>query len=368
RQAGKTTFLKEHIKGKGIPYLMFDDPDIKGLFDEDIKKFEIQYLKGHVLTVLDEVQYGKEAGQKLKYLADKGYRLWITSSSQTILGKDVLSWLVGRATSLRLYQFSFREFLRAKEQKETNITIIRRLIWEHVIYGGYPKVVITEEVELKKTLLRDLFELMVLKDMSKTFSIEDVGSLERFSRYLSHSIGNILIYDKVASDMGLSFQTVKKYLDAMEQSYLIQRVEPFFTNKLKEVTKQPKLYFVDTGLRNAIANEFPSELENNGKLFENYVFCELLKLGLHIKYWHTKSKAEVDFIIEKDGKIIPIEVKLNSPKGKIERSLHSFIDIYKPKLALVVFYNGIPNEVLVNGCKVIATDITRLANALSRRI
>jgi hypothetical protein len=78
RQAGKTTFLKEEMKGKDSVYLSFDDPDVKGLFDEDVKKFETQHLEGHGFAVLDEVQYGKDAGSKLKYLADKGKVLWLT--------------------------------------------------------------------------------------------------------------------------------------------------------------------------------------------------------------------------------------------------------------------------------------------------
>jgi len=360
RQAGKTTFLKEQFKGKGSSYLMFDDPDVKTLFDEDIKKFESQYLEGQDVVVLDEVQYGKDAGTKLKYLADKGRKLWITSSSQVMLGKEVLSWLVGRVSVVRLDTFSLREYLRAKKVKETTPAVLSRSIWEHAVYGGYPKVVITEGADLKTILLRDLIELMVLKDVARTFSIGDIASLERFSKYLSHSMGNVLVYGQVASDMGLSFQTVKKYLDAMEKSYLIARVEPFFTNKLKEVAKQPKLYFVDTGLRNAIANSFPSDLENEGKLFENYVFSELLKLGLTVKYWQTKSKAEVDFVIDKGGTVIPVEVKLRAAVGKVERSMRSFISAYKPKVAVVVFYKGTPGTMNIDGCKVVFTDVSRL--------
>ena len=104
----------------------------------------------------------------------------------------------------------------------------------------------------------------------------------------------------------------------MEKSYLIYRVTPFFSNKKKEIVKQPKLYFVDTGLRNIIAKEFDSNID--GKLFENYVLTELLKIGLAPKYWRTKNKTEVDFIVEFENKVIPIEVKLQAEVGKIEKS------------------------------------------------
>jgi hypothetical protein len=320
-------------------------------------------LEGYNTVILDEVQYGKEAGRKLKYLADKKRKLWISSSSQIILSKEVLSFLVGRISIIKLYPFSLNEFLKAKEQKELTEQIMKRHIWEHIIYGGYPKVVLTKEAELKKTILKDLYELMILKDIANTFSIDDIGSLEKFTRYLAHSIGNVIVYEKVGSALDLSFQTVKKYLDAMEKSYLIIRIEPFFTNKLKEITKQPKVYFNDTGLRNSIGNNFPLNLENQGKLFENYILTELIKMDLEVKYWQTKSKAEVDFIVNLDNKLIPIEVKLKSD-GKVKRSLRSFIETYKPKLAIVVSYEGKESETKINGCKVKFTNIFGLRSQL----
>lgn len=362
RQAGKTTFLKEMVKGMDADYLFFDDPDVLGLFDTDVKRFERQFLEGFELAALDEVQYGKEAGRKLKYLADKGRRLWITSSSQIVLGKDVLSWLVGRVSVIRLFPFSFAEFLRARGLRELTPSMSRRSVWEHLLYGGYPRAILSDSIEMKKTILKDLYETMVLKDVAKTFSIDDIASLERLSRYLSHSTGNVLVYGKATSDLDMSFQTLKKYLDAMEKSYLIVRILPFYTNRLKEITKQPKVYFLDTGLRNTIANDFPQS--PGGKLFENYVLTELLKMDLSVRYWQTKSKAEVDFIVEKGGKMIPVEVKLKSTSAAIERSLRSFIGAYKPELAFIVFYDGGEKEIIVDGCRVIFTDIAGLRKAL----
>ncbi|MFZ2412025.1 MAG: DUF4143 domain-containing protein, partial [Candidatus Methanoperedens sp.] len=161
-------------------------------------------------------------------------------------------------------------------------------------------------------------------------------------------------YENISRDISLSFQTLKKYLDAMEKSYVIIRVPPFYTNKNKEITKQPKIYFVDTGLRNAVAKAFSTEI--TGNLFENYVLLELIKMGFAPKYWRTKSKAEVDFVIEKDNMIIPIEVKINAEPGRIKRSMRSFIETYQPEMALVVAYKGEKGEMKVNGCKVIFTD------------
>jgi len=349
RQAGKTTFLKDEAKKFKFQYLLFDDPDIRDLFEKDIKKFEIQYMPGWDIVIFDEVHYCKNAGRNLKYLADKGYRIWLTSSSESILAKNVLSFLVGRVSIIRLYPFSLNEFLDARMQKEFNDEILKRMIWEHCTYGGYPKVVLNQDVELKKTILRDLYDTMILKDVANVFSIDDSVSLERFVKYLSLNQGNLLSYDQIGKEIGLSFETVKKYLDALQKSYIITLLQPFFKNKLKEITKQPKVYFIDNGLRNVIIKDF--SLDMGGKNFENYVLSELLKAGLTVRHWRTKSKAEVDFIVEKEGEIIPIEVKLN-PFGKVERSLSSFIREYKPKRAFIVGYRINRKTINLNGCKI----------------
>ncbi|MEM7815820.1 MAG: ATP-binding protein [Candidatus Aenigmatarchaeota archaeon] len=362
RQAGKTTFLKEQMKGQKSSYVLFDDPDARAIFEDDVKRFEKQYMEGYHLTVLDEVQYCNDAGRKLKYLSDMGRRVWLTSSSEIVLGKEILSYLVGRVSIIKLYPFSLTEFLKARGQKEVTAGILVRSIWEHMVYGGYPKVVTTEDPEMKRTILKDLYDTMILKDVARTFSIEDIKALEEFAKYISLSIGSLFSYESVSKELKMPFQTARKYLDAMEKSYLILRVLPFHTNKRKEITKQPKIYFVDTGLRNFVAKAFDSEPE--GKLFENYVLSELIKLGLMPKHWRTKSKTEVDFVVERGNEIIPIEVKLNAKTGEIERSMRSFIAMYKPKTAIVVSYKGAKGETKVNGCRIFFTDVLGMRHFL----
>ncbi len=366
RQAGKTTFLKALSEKSGASYLFFDDPDVREMFDSDIKKFENQYLQGGRLAVLDEVQYGKDPGQKLKYLADVGKRLWITSSSETILGKDVLSWLVGRVAVIKMYPFSLEEFLSTKGYAETTGKMLSRSVDEHIAYGGYPKVVLESDNQSKEALLRNLYETMVLKDMSRTFRIEDVGALERLAAYLSHYVGNLIQYNSVCRDVGLSFQSVKKYMDAMEKSYLIVRIMPFYKNKLKEITKQPKLYFLDTGLRNAVANDFRMGAELNGRIFENYVLSELIKAGKNVRYWQSKGKAEVDFVVQDGNRITPIEVKVRSPEGAVGAGMRQFIESYRSKKGFVVFKDGEGASAEVGACKVRFVNVLTLISELHK--
>ena len=371
RQAGKTTFLKRMMKHNESAYLLFDDPDVRGLFNQDIKKFELQYMEGHEMVVMDEVQQCTDAGSKLKYLVDTGRKMWITSSSEILLGEKILSYLVGRISILHLYQFSIHEFLRAKGMKAFTSQTLQRNVWEHMTYGGYPQVVITSDPAIKKALLRDLLGTILLKDIANAFAIPDTAPLERLVQYLAAVNGGIMAYDAVANDLRISFRTLKKYLDALEKSYLTTEVRPFSTNPKKEITKQPKVYFVDTGIRNAITKNFNQE--PNGTLFENYILNELTKMGFTPKYWRSKSKAEVDFIVEVEDAIIPIEVKIRSPSGKISRSIRSFVETYQPKMGFIVNYVSGREDVpmmekkQINGCSIQFTDTMGLWKHLGKR-
>ncbi len=353
RQAGKTTFLKEQLKKNDGVYLLFDDPDIRNIFDEDIKKFERQYLSSGKVVVFDEVNYASSAGKNLKYLADTGSKIWITSSSELILGQSVLSHLVGRVSIMRLFPFNNVEFLRYKNIYTENTKILSRELEEHIIYGGYPKVVTTSDIELKNIILRDLYETLLLKDIAYSFSIDDIASLEKFAYYLSVNTGTQLTYEAVSQTLGLTFLTIKKYLEAMEKSYFIFTVTPFFTNKNKEIAKQPKIYLADTGIRNMILKTKVID----GKVFENYIASELVRYGFKPKYWRTKGQAEVDFIIENGKEIIPIEVKLSN--ANITNGLRSFIREYKPKIAFQITLNGEDSEYEYQDCLIKVVTIVK---------
>ena len=366
RQAGKTTLLRETLSTIGnTGYVSLDDPSARALFNDDFKKFETQYITGHECYGIDEVQYGNNAGINLKYLADSNKKLIITSSTESLLAKEVLSFLVGRVFIAQLYPFSLQEFLEARGQKALDEQTLQRHVWEHFLFGGYPKVVLTDNQEIKRQILLDLYSTMVLKDAANTFAIADVSVLERLARYLSLNIGNIIAVDKISADLSISFPTVKKYLDALEKGYLIKRIGPFFSNKTKEMTKQQKYYFVDTGMANAVAGSYPDNI-TNGRSFENYVLGELIKSGHMPKYWTTRAGAEVDFVVEINNKPIPIEVKINSGNAHVEQSMRSFISEYSPKNAYVVHYKGISNTVKTEGCHIHFLNVLELINAMGK--
>jgi len=363
RQAGKTTLLRKHLQlGGPQSYISFDDPDVLTLFDRDIKHFEKQYLGSGGIAGLDEVQYGRNAGRKLKYLADRGHHLIITSSSELILGRQVLSQLVGRVGILRLFPFSLNEFFRAAGLSETTPETSQRSVWEHAVYGGYPKVALTAALDDKRTVLASLYDTLLYKDVSQTFTIGDLAGLERLVRFLAINIGSLLNYQTAGRMTGLSYPTLKKYLDALEKSYLIRLTPPLAANPNKEIVKQAKVYFTDTGLRNAVLGKYPASMEDQGPLFENYVLTELMKLGVTIKYWRTKTKAEVDFVVQSQSGVIPIEVKLK-PAG-MPAGLAAFISHHRPERCFIVCAGGPSEHRAINGCRVQTVTVDHLAELI----
>jgi predicted AAA+ superfamily ATPase len=363
RQSGKTTFLRNQLPEETSSLVLLDDERTKSLFNDHFKDFEAEHIRGKGISLLDEVHHLKDAGSKIKYLVDTGNRLWITSSSETLLDQEVLSHLVGRISVVRLYPFSLPEFMRAKGVKAHPPFVVEQMTREHIRYGGYPRVVLTEDLDLKMAILNDLFETMLLKDVMKAFAIRDYAALERCARYLAATPGGIVSYEEMSAAFSIDSRTLKRYLDALEKSYLITSVGPFFTNKTKELVKRPKIYYLDTGLRNAVLGHI--DAEPDGRLFESYVLTELVKIGHKPRFWRTKMGAEVDFVVMKANRPLPIEVKLRSNPRTVPRGMRSFIDAFKPKQALVIVHSGETGTKTHGGCKVTTTNVLDAREHLS---
>ncbi len=273
---------------------------------------------------------------------------------RTLLDKEVLSHLVGRISVVRLYPFSLPELLRAKGVKACPPFVVEQITREHMRYGGYPRVVLTDDPDLKTAILNDLFETMLLKDVMKAFAIRDYTALEGCARFLAATPGAIVSYEEMSAAFSIDSRTLKRYLDALEKSYLITFVRPFFTNKAKELVKRPKAYYLDTGMRNAVLGH--ADTEPDGRLFEGYVLTELVKMGHRPRFWRTKVGTEVDFVVMRANRPLPIEVKLQSNPRTVPQGLRSFIDAFKPKQALVIVHRGGSGTTRYQGCKVVTAN------------
>ncbi len=367
RQAGKTTFiqhlaaqLQEH--GKTVKVITFEKRDDLALFNKSIEDFK-GLAEQYDYVIIDEFQYASQGGQKLKYLYDTtNVKFIISGSSSLELTFQTGKYMVGRLLDFTLLPFSFREFLSFRDHelsilleqkgfvyildftsaKSFGEEITRRLVVlleEYATYGGYPAVVLTPRKEEKRKILEGIAENYLLRDIKSLLHLATSEELWRLEKLLAGQIGNMVKYEELSSASGLPYKELKKHLNILEKTYVVSFIKPFFVNRRTELTKNPKVYFFDMGLRNYVVSDFRPLADRNdaGAIMENYAFSLLTRyhaLPLAVKYWRTKSKAEVDFIIEKDQKPYPFEVKYSSKKV-IGKSLHSFIEKFRPPQAVI---------------------------------
>lgn len=369
RQTGKTTLIMRYAnklteQKKKVAYVTFEDKKALNLFQSNIDDF-IELYKNHDLVILDEFHYAQEGGQKLKYIYDTtNLKLIISGSSSLELTFQTGKYMVGRMLTIHVWPLSFREYLSYCESTlydfvrkhippfldipQENNTIshksINALLDKHFInyllFGGYPRVIVEDNREFKKTILENLVNTYLLKDIKDLLSLATDKELYAVTRLLATQIGNIINYNELSNATAQSVYNVKKHIHILEQTYILARLKPFFTNKRQEILKTPKVYFIDTGLRNVLIENFNAIplRQDTGALVENFVYTRLLEekstfSTLH--FWRTKSQAEVDFILQNGEETIPIEVKysVNPTAGK---SLYSFIKKFSPRRAFVL--------------------------------
>lgn len=350
RQSGKTTVLdkifREIEKKKEIKctFISFEDRDALKLFDEDIKNFAETYVKTNDFLFIDEFQYAKEGGKNLKYLFDTfDTKIIISGSSAIDLTIKVLKFLVGRVFILEMQPFNFEEFLLAKDKNYHRVyldnkidflgdggnsvdkltlsqkKVLRDYFEEYAIWGGYPRVVLAKDRSEKEIVLKNIYNTYFLREVQTMIDIADDHQLEKIIKLLGLQIGNLVEYGNLSHDAGISFVTIKKYINFLEKTYICKLVKPFYKNKRKEIVKIPKVFFFDAGLRNVVVNDFRlfNERVDAGELLENAVWMQLNRQGIDTQYWRDKSKNEVDFIFElKQQEVIAMEIKKNIQRCK----------------------------------------------------
>ncbi len=361
RQVGKTTLLKHiynPLKDSAI-FLTFEDVELKILFEEDLKSFIKLYIEPYKYIFIDEFQYAREGGKQLKYIFDTlRKKIFISGSSVMELSVNVIRYLAGRIFVFNLYSFSFEEFLRVKDDNLFNLyktfdknisKSVSKKIYsffdEYVVYGGYPRVVLSDGNEEKIEILKNLLSIYLLRDIKETAGIVDENKMYKLLKALSLQIGSIVTYNELANIVGVNTVKLKEYLDIFEKVFMIKMLTPFYTNKRIEIVKNPKVYMYDLGLRNIVLKNF-SKLEervDKGAILENFVFRELCERD--IKYYRTKNGAEVDFIVDEQT---PIEVKSHINSLKVSRSYHHFIEKYKPKEGYILNFDQIGSTKIDN--------------------
>lgn len=346
RQTGKSTLVWKTLQDLGAPalFLNCEEPTIRqwltspALFSRDL---ESDFSQAEYVFI-EEVQRLPEAGLFLKGVFDRHPRqaFFVTGSSSFDLEAVTRESMAGRAIRNLLLPFSVSELGQefdglptlGRELKMAETTLSAALL------GGYPSVRRTENPQRE---LSRLVEAFVLRDASDRFRIQHIDAFGKLLRLAAGQVGSLVNYSEWASITGVSRGTVRDYMRILEDSHIIRRLEPFVGGKRAEITGTPKVFFIDNGFRNLLAGglvPFDGRADR-GAVLENLVFSELAK-AIHpildtIRFWRSKSGAEVDFVVEHQGRFLPIEVKATKGPLVPSRSMHSFIEAYQPARFLV---------------------------------
>ena len=332
RQVGKTTLVKK---------IADDYKSQSGYFNCDLISVQDalsileanrikNFLGDHNIIILDEAQRIKNIGLILKILIDTYPELQIiaTGSSSFDLANEINEPLTGRKIVFNLFPLSVEEIMG-----DNGFLYIDSKLEKILRYGTYPDVFFSEDKEAASKL-EEIASSYLFKDILSFDKIKKSSIIVKLLQLLALQVGSEVSYNELASKLGINRITVEKYIDILEQCFILFRINSFSRNLRNEISKSIKIYFYDLGVRNIlIKNLNPLDIRNDaGFLWENFCILERIKrnkynnIFANYYFWRTYDQKEIDFIEERDGKLFAYEFKLNKEHSKAPSI---FLETYK---------------------------------------
>ena len=370
RQSGKTTLQKKIANSKNMKYYTFDDSDIFNTATSDPKGF-IEYISKNENIAIDEVQMIPEIIAPIKMCVDEQNRkgmFLLTGSSDMFKNSKIKESLAGRMVNFNLYPLSYSEI----NQRDINIidklfsddfnsfdidfeSISKEEFISAVINGGYPEVY-NLPMKAKKAWYDFYIKARITKDIAtiENVQVDTLSNLSKLLKVLAGQVSSLVNYTSIAKNIGIADRTVAKYIKILEALYIIKLVPSYSNNILKQVTKSPKVHFIDSGLASFLLNtgvesSMLGQNQHLGNLVETFVYTELIKhqanSNVDIKIYHFRDtgQKEVDFVLESNiGDVVAIEVKLSSTlKSEYFKGILALAKTMKDKkFKGIVFYGG----------------------------
>jgi len=330
RRVGKTTLVENFLKSYSGNFFKSSGEDAKlreVLESSDFAKI-IPFFSDYDLVFIDEAQKINNVGQGLKILVDQipNIRIIATGSSSFALSSQVGEPLVGRQKILKLYPLSIMEL-----RKEYGTGSVEQNLENWLIFGSYPEVVTQRSFKGKIDYLETIRDSYLYKDILELENVRNSRKIYNLLRLIAFQIGNEVSYQELGTQLSMSKNTVIRYLDLLEKSFVLINVGGFSRNLRKEISKTSRYYFYDNGVRNSIIGNF-NQLDGRndiGQLWENFLFIERMKKREYLKmygnyyFWRTYDKKEIDLIEERGGKLFAYEFKwgkkaVKAPEGWLE--------------------------------------------------
>lgn len=359
RQSGKTTLVRMVAERSGLDtlWLSGDEPDMRSIL-AGATSTRLKTLMGKKkLVIIDEAQRIPDIGLTLKLCADMipDVQIIATGSSAFELAGATSEPLTGRKYEYHLFPLAFGELVAYHGLIEE-----KRLIEHRLVFGAYPEIVTRPGEE--RELLPLLSDSYLYKDIFSLGLVKKPALFERIVQALALQIGSEVSYHEVGQLVGADKETVERYIDLLEKAYVVFRLNSFSRNLRNELKKSRKIYFWDTGVRNAIIRNFNSLhlRQDIGALWENFLVAERRKANVYNShapnswFWRTHSQQEIDYVEERDGIISAWEFKWRASRPP--RIPKSFMNAYPDSVTGYVtadtieefLSNGEPNENEIN--------------------
>lgn len=348
RQVGKTTLIKRILQRyQGVILNLDIEVDKNRLLTiSHMDPVEAMKSLGNPsLLIVDEAQRLPEVGRIVKGWFDRGIKtkiILLGSSSLNLLDHSAES-LTGRNIKLFLppllffevlnYQSWYSEEITVKLLKENMSSQLNSLLEEQIIFGSYPETIVTPQ---KEEYLLNLVSDYLLKDIFQSTLVKSPEKLKKLLMLLAYQVGSEVSLLELATNLGISRITVEKYIDLLEQSFVIFRLPAFSSNLRKEIVKSTKIFFWDTGVRNALIKDFnlsSSSRVDIGLLWENWIIAEFAKKNLlegqphNLYFWRTMSGSEVDLIIKGTNIFKAYEIKWSKSRTVSNRAFNDRYNI-----------------------------------------
>lgn len=339
RQVGKTTLLKQLVKETGLSsiFLNCDEVEVRNSLENANFERLKAIIASNKIIFIDEAQRVKSIGLTLKIIVDNftDVQLLVTGSSTLELATGIKEPLTGRKFEYNLFPFSLAELV-----KHNNLIIEEQALEKRLIFGSYPDALNYPGEE--KELLLNLTNSYLFKDILSLANIRKPLLLEKLIQALALQVGNEVSYHELGQIIDSDKQTVEKYVDLLEQCFVIFKLPAYSKNLRNEIKKSKKIYFYDNGIRNAVIQNFSALAlrQDTGALFENYMISEYIKKSNNQRkfakyyFWRSFQQQEIDLIEEVNGNINAIEIKWN--ENKKVKFPTTFTDAYPVNDTIVI--------------------------------
>lgn len=361
RRVGKTTLVKEllkEIESENKVYIDLQQVENREMFgDKNFDNILLQLknknglnLSQKMYIAIDEIQLVPELPGVIKYLYDHNDIKFIVTGSSSYYMKNLFTEsLSGRKVIFEVYPLDFEEFLNFKNIKhgsDDNFLVsaisgsgygfFHPYYEEFIEYGGFPEVVLSNSLEVKREMLKDIINSYINIDVETMSDFKKKEDFYKLVKILAGQVGSRMDYSKLSKIVGISQVTLKNYLKFLEDTYLIHRISVFTNSREKEITKAQKLYFSDTGLVNILADI------SGGAKFENTIFNQLKHFG-DVRYYALKTGREIDFVFKRDKEDpVALEVK-ESPTHFDVDNLTKIAKVAGIKKSSIIGRNLAPN-------------------------